>query len=333
MTKRTKIMDIGIGGKYKEIIDLKNALEKKISEKFNPLGIYTILEYGASNCLILTFAAISVEVYSSKARKPKILLDVPNYFSTIHYLEAWGYDMVKVKRGVNYEFPLNDYIKRIKLGNPDVILITDPNNPVGTALKKDELYKIMSAVNNNQIIVLDRTSVNLNGTPSDYEIFSKFPNKQLIIINSLSKTHGLEYERIGYLLTNSKPLFDVMDGKRSPFHHLGSLKKLNRLLNRKDVNIEVVSKQRDLIKASHVLLQKELGNNSNVTYLPSVSNFCVIRCSSSDTATQIQDLCGKNNIFIMPGPSVGLTDTDFRMHTTNPKFTKKFISLIKVNNI
>ncbi len=99
----------------------------------------------------------------------------------------------------DYGYDLEGLLNRIH-DNTKIIYISNPNNPTGSLITKQEFDWFISKVPDNILVVLDEAysiyATHHEGyfTGLDYEL----PN--LIVLQTLSKTHGLAGLRVGYAI-------------------------------------------------------------------------------------------------------------------------------------
>ena len=119
--------------------------------------------------------------------------------------------------GTNFAFPLKQFREKIIKYNPKLIFICNPNNPTGTVLSAHEIINL-SNINKSSLIVVDELYEKFNGD-SLLKIIDFEKNKNIIIIQSLSKTAGLAGLRIGFA-----------------FGHKGLIQYINKVTGPYDVN-------------------------------------------------------------------------------------------------
>jgi len=98
--------------------------------------------------------------------------------------------------GDNFLFPIKKFEDKIIKHNPKLIFICNPNNPTGTVLSAKEIIKLAN-INKKSLIVVDELYEKFNGD-SLLESIDFKNNKNIVIIQSLSKTAGLAGLRIGF---------------------------------------------------------------------------------------------------------------------------------------
>ena len=104
--------------------------------------------------------------------------------------------------GDNFLFPIEEFREKIMSHNPKLIFICNPNNPTGTVLNAQEIINL-SSINKDSVIVVDELYEKFNGD-SLLELIDFEKNKNIIIIQSLSKTAGLAGLRIGFAFGNKR---------------------------------------------------------------------------------------------------------------------------------
>ncbi len=104
--------------------------------------------------------------------------------------------------GNNFLFPLKDFENKIIKYNPKLIFICNPNNPTGTILKAEKIIDLAQRYR-EALIVVDELYEKFDGDSLLNKI--NFKNtKNIIVIQSLSKTAGLAGLRIGFAFGNEK---------------------------------------------------------------------------------------------------------------------------------
>ena len=104
--------------------------------------------------------------------------------------------------GEKFDFPLKLFKEKIIKYSPRLIFICNPNNPTGTVINKEELINLAN-LNRESLIVVDELYEKFYGDSLlDSIDFNK--TKNILIIQSLSKTAGLAGLRIGFAFGNSE---------------------------------------------------------------------------------------------------------------------------------
>lgn len=100
-------------------------------------------------------------------------------------------------------------------GSPDIVVLTSPNNPTGTALSLDVVSAAcaMSA----GVVVVDEAYAEFRrpGTPTALSLLEAHPN--LIVTRTMSKAFALAGARVGYAMA-SPEVIDALRVVRLPYH-------------------------------------------------------------------------------------------------------------------
>lgn len=99
-----------------------------------------------------------------------------------------------------------------------LIFIANPNNPTGTIVTEDEVYKLLLKIPDNVIVVFDEAY-------KEYVTGKNFPDtlghlrngRNIVLLRTFSKIYGLAGLRIGFGITKGK-LVDYMNRVRQPFN-------------------------------------------------------------------------------------------------------------------
>jgi len=116
--------------------------------------------------------------------------------------------------GENFLFPIEEFRGKIIKHNPKLIFICNPNNPTGTVLSSHEIINLAN-INNDSLIIVDELYEKFNGD-SLLESIDFEKNKNILIIQSLSKTAGLAGLRIGFTFGN-KSLIQYINKVTGPY--------------------------------------------------------------------------------------------------------------------
>lgn len=315
------LIDLNYGENYKAEIDLKHYLEAKIAKKLNIPPENVLLNYGANSNLILFFSAYSNKLLREKRRRLKVLLDVPNYFFTLHQIKQWNVNASYVNRDSEFNFQPNQFIKTIKSFRPDAVVLTTPNNPTGKPIDNAVLDKVIRVISKETIVLIDRACINTLQEISTEELLAKYSDKQLIVLHSFSKSHTLSDSRVGYFATNQENIANLLFKKPDLNHNLNALQKLSDVIDDK----QHVTRKKRTIKECNKILKREFSRIDNSTYYESHSNFAVIKLPCRIDSIRAEKHFAENNLLIMGGHRIGLGSEYIRIHMSGVKEIKKFI--------
>lgn len=184
--------------------------------------------------------------------------------------------------------------------NTRIVFIANPNNPTGTWLEKDDLYRFVRAIPEQTLVVIDEAYYEYGrplGLPDASRWLREFPN--LVVSRTFSKAYGLAGARVGYSLS-SKAVAGLLGRLRQPFN-VNSLALLGA---------EAALADQSFIKASVELntrgirqLRKGL-SAMGINCPPSAGNF-VLADIAGDAESYNQSLL-KKGIIVRPVANYGL---------------------------
>jgi histidinol-phosphate aminotransferase len=155
---------------------------------------------------------------------------------------------------------------QVRAVGPDVVFVTSPNNPTGTAVALETIAAIHDAADG--MVVVDEAYAEFAraGTPSALTLLGGRP--RLVVSRTMSKAFGMAGLRLGYLAA-APAVVDALQLVRLPYH-LSSLTQAaaRTALAHTDqllATVEAVKEQRDRIVAALPLL--------GLTSVPSDANF------------------------------------------------------------
>ena len=191
--KDIKLNEISI---YPEYNLLKNELCKNYIKSKNLLHEEIGLFNGAD-------AAINA-IFNSFGGKNEIFLTTNptfGYYSTcsqMHGMRTISSSYI----GNNFEFPMDNFKENISKYKPKLVFICNPNNPTGSILSAKEIIKLAN-LSKKSLFVIDEVYEKFYGD-SLLPIIDFDKTKNIVIIQSLSKTAGLAGLRIGFAFGNKK---------------------------------------------------------------------------------------------------------------------------------
>ncbi len=298
---------------YEELIKKTKEFKKIIAKNNNVKENQVILACGATGALDAIFSLVKI----GKEQKCKALLRTPEYFDAFRLLEKKGYNIIAANNK-------GEFIDKITTEKPDLIYVSDPNNPTGELLKYDEIKRIIDRTNNTTSIVFDRTLVSTGEEIKIKQLLLDNKNKDLIVVDSFSKSYGLIKDRIGYLITTKELTAKMLHD----FGHAPSFYSINKAIevikNKKYVKNEIVT-----IKKSNEILIGLTKNNKNLKYIPSASNFALLEIKNNFSANKLKEELIKKQIFVKSSKDIFIPgDKNIRISMDYPKNLKKLINEI-----
>jgi histidinol-phosphate aminotransferase len=154
-----------------------------------------------------------------------------------------------------------------------LIILCNPNNPTGTAFRRQEWEDFLAAVPATATVALDEAYLDFADdpqVPSSLEYLSE--DRPLVGLRTFSKTYGLAGLRIGYGFGPSE-LMDYLNRLRMPFN----VNRLGQVAARAALHdADFLARTRELVLEGKALFYQELPR-LGLTFIPSQANFVLIR--------------------------------------------------------
>lgn len=180
-----------------------------------------------------------------------------------------------------------------------MIFLTNPNNPTGTVIKKQDFEQFLKKVPAGVIIVLDEAYIEFASDPEcmvgrDYVD----GDKPVVVLRTFSKAYGLAGLRVGYGIM-PETIAMALHKVRMPFN-VNSLAQAGALAALSDE--EYLRKSMDVIHKGLEFLYAEL-DKLEITYYPTQSNFFLIDVKRS--ADQVFESLLKEGVIVRSMTSYG----------------------------
>jgi len=139
----------------------------------------------------------------------------PTYSMYPEYARNTHTRWVAGQRREDFGVDVDAAVALIETEQPDVVILTSPNNPTGTALDPAHTRAVLESASG--IVVVDEAYAEFRraGTPSALELLAEFP--KLIVTRTMSKAFALAGGRLGYLAADPA-LVDALRIVRLPYH-------------------------------------------------------------------------------------------------------------------
>jgi len=154
-----------------------------------------------------------------------------------------------------------------------LIILNNPNNPTGTAFRRQEWEDFLAAVPATATVVLDEAYLDFADdpqVPSSLDYLTE--DRPLVGLRTFSKAYGLAGLRIGYGFGPSE-LIDYLNRLRMPFN----VNRLAQAAARAALqDAAFLARTREVVLAGKDLLYRELAR-LGLPFVPSQANFILIR--------------------------------------------------------
>lgn len=125
-----------------------------------------------------------------------------------------------IHKGKYLDYPLDNmetlnvegFIEFIKQNKAKLVIISNPNNPTGSLIPKQDVFKIVKSA--DAMVILDEAYIEFTDYPEGDDA-REFDN--LVVLRTFSKAMGLAGIRLGYMIAN-KETISCINRVRSPYN-------------------------------------------------------------------------------------------------------------------
>lgn len=222
----------------------------------------------------------------------------------------------------NYAHDLLAFEKHISK-NTKLIFIANPNNPTGTYINKNDLYRFISKVPSEVLIVLDEAYDEYLDEEDKSEALKWVKDfNNLLVSRSFSKAYGLASLRIGYGIS-SKAVIEMINRVRQPFN-ANSIAQVAANAAIKDSPFVEMSYEKN---KEQKLFMENAFKSLNIDFIKSYGNFISFQLGSADDAVECYEYLLKKGIILRPISNYGMPKF-LRVSIGTPKENKTFIEVL-----
>lgn len=198
----------------------------------------------------------------------------------------------------DYRFDIDGIIKAID-SKTRIVYIANANNPTGTYITQAEFEKLINAVPDSVLLIMDEAYYEYSTILADdypNSLVHRRPN--MITLRTFSKAYGLASLRVGYAIGPSE-LIQVMAKSKLTFDP-GTLSQIAAIAALEDH--QFVKDTIELNKRGLNLFQKAFAEQG-WTISPSIANFSMIDCGTEQKAIDLTFELEKRGIIVrrLPG--------------------------------
>ncbi|DAB40206.1 MAG TPA: histidinol-phosphate transaminase [Sulfurovum sp. UBA12169] len=234
----------------------------------------------------------------------------------------------KIVRTSSYAHKPEEFIEAYNKHHPKVVYICTPNNPTGDATSKEDVLRIIKAVDSDTLVVVDGAYMEYAAAKEEkYAIAPRdlLEYDNVIYLGTFSKAYGLGGMRIGYGIAQSG-LIRVLHKMRPPFN-VTTLSLAAALEASKDRTFveKSIALHREQIKRYEAFAKEH-----NIEYIDSYTNFITYVFNEKFDSTQIADALLKKGVIIRNLASYKMNAIRITIGTAkqNDTFFKYFTEII-----
>jgi len=272
------------------MFELKDALSNKFSVQNENIII------GAGSDQVLEFVARALLTPNDS-----VLMSQVTFAMYEIYAKQMGASIIRTP---SYQHKVDEFIDAYNKHKPKIIYLCTPNNPTGDATSREDVLKIIEAVGEETLIVVDGAYMEYAAAKD--EKYSITPNdlinySNVIYLGTFSKAYGLGGMRVGYGIAN-EALISELYKMRPPFN----ITTLSLI-----AGIEAC-KDEDFVKASIALHTQEIKRYENFakelgfSYIDSYTNFITYLFDDNLDSNKISNELLKQGVIIRNLASYGM---------------------------
>ncbi len=293
-------------------------LKAALSAKFNVQDDNIIIGAGSDQVIEFITRALLDENSS-------VLMSAVTFAMYEIYAKQMG---AKILRTASYTHKYDEFIEAYRMHRPKIIFLCTPNNPTGDATSKEEVLKIINAVDSDTLVVVDGAYMEYAAakdaqyaiTPNDLLAY-----ENVIYLGTFSKAHGLGGMRVGYGVAQAE-LIKELHKMRPPFN-ISTLSLAVAIEACKDNSFveESIALHQEQIKRYEAFAEEQ-----GFEYIESYTNFITYMFDEKMNATKIADALLKRGVIIRNLASYGLNAMRITIGTAkqNDVFFKHFLEVI-----
>ncbi len=234
----------------------------------------------------------------------------------------------KIYRTASYEHKYDEFMEAYHMHKPKIIYLCTPNNPTGDATSKEEIFKIIDAVDEDTLVVVDGAYMEYAAAKDEkYAIAPKdvLDYSNVIYLGTFSKAYGLGGMRVGYGIANSQ-MIAVLYKMRPPFN-ISTLSLAAAIAACKD---EGFVKESILLHQEQIKRYEVFAKEHGFGYIESYTNFITYLFDENMDSTNIADALLKRGVIIRNLASYGMNALRITIGTQkqNDIFFKHFLEVI-----
>ena len=241
-----------------------------------PAGHDVILGNGSDELISLLAMACARQAPAPRA---VMLAPVPGFVMYARSAQFAGMDFVGVPLKADFTLDMAAMLAAIEQHRPSLVFLAYPNNPTGNLFDAADIERIIAALGDTGIAVLDEAYEPF----AQHSFMPRLPEyENLVVMRTVSKL-GLAGIRLGYM-SAAPQLLEQFEKVRPPYNvNVLTQVAAEFVLD----HLDVLNAQAALINTAREELAARLAALPGVTVFPSKANFLLIRVADSD------DVCAK----------------------------------------
>jgi histidinol-phosphate aminotransferase len=234
----------------------------------------------------------------------------------------------KIIRTASYEHKYDEFMEAYTMHKPKIVYICTPNNPTGDATSREEVLKIIEAIGNDALIVVDGAYMEYAAVKD--EKYSISPSdllcyENVIYLGTFSKAYGLGGMRVGYGIAQSSLITELY--KMRPPFNISTLSLAAAIEACKD---EIFVKKSITLHQEQIKRYESFAKDNKFEYIDSYTNFITYLFNENIDSTKVADELLKRGVIIRNLASYGMNAIRITIGTAkqNDIFFRNFLEVI-----
>jgi len=272
------------------MFELKSAL----SSKFSVTDENIIIGAGSDQVLEFVSRALLNE-------NDSVLMSKVTFAMYEIYAKQMGANIV---RTASYQHKVDEFIEAYNEHKPKIVYLCTPNNPTGDATSKEDVLKIIEAIGEDTLVVVDGAYMEYAAAKD--EKYSITPNdvmgySNVIYLGTFSKAYGLGGMRVGYGIANST-LINELYKMRPPFNitTLSLAAAIEACKDEAFVNDSIALHQEEIVR------YEAFAKENKFDYIESYTNFITYLFNKTIDSTNVSEELLKQGVIIRNLASYGM---------------------------
>ncbi|RUM74233.1 MAG: histidinol-phosphate transaminase [Sulfurovum sp.] len=293
-------------------------LKEALSKRFDVTDENIIIGAGSDQILEFISRALLVP-------KDKVLMSQVTFAMYEIYAKQMGAEIIRTP---SYQHKVEEFIEAYREHKPKIIYLCTPNNPTGDATTKEDVLKIIEAVDEETMIVVDGAYMEYASAKD--EAYRIVPNdiigfSNVIYLGTFSKAYGLGGMRVGYGIGNV-PMISELYKMRPPFN----ISTLSLVAGIEACRDEAFVSDSITLHTEQIKRYEAFAKENGFEYIESYTNFITYLFSSDMNSTEISDKLFQEGVIIRNLASYGMNAVRITIGTEkqNDKFFEMFKKVV-----
>lgn len=186
-------------------------LREKLAESLRVAGQQILVGNGASELFPAIVRAVAPR---------RTVIPVPSFGGYTYAVSAWSGDTFYVPLCEDNGFTLTEEILPVLDGQTDLLVLAQPNNPVGNLIEETQLERVLAHCREKGVrVILDECFLELCPQGARKSFASRvntYPN--VLVVRAFTKTYAMPGVRLGYAVCSDVKLLERVRGQLSEWN-------------------------------------------------------------------------------------------------------------------